>query len=107
MLDLVELNRTEVTKACDEEAIETGFASAGRLPMVSKHHCPHTGVVNFFSETDPFMSIGSIVRAGASTEFHWRFYAAAQTIAGIASDMKTAERRLKDQIRIASSDRPH
>ena len=69
--------------------------------MVSKQHCPHTGVVNYFSETDPFISIGSIVRAGGGQEFHWRFYAAAQTIAGIANDMKTAERRLKKQIRIA------
>ena len=76
--------------------------------MVSKQHCPHTGVVNYFSETDPFISIGSIVRAGSRAgngqEFHWRFYAAAQTIAGIANDMKTAERRLKKQIRIAISE---
>lgn len=70
--------------------------------MVSKQHCPHTGVVNYFSETDPFISIGSIVRAGTADEFHWRCYAAAQTIAGIASDMKTAERRLKNQIRMST-----
>ena len=71
--------------------------------MVSKQHCPHTGVVNYFSETDPFMSIGSIVRAGADDEFHWRCYAAANTIAGIAGDMKTAERRLKTHIQRARS----
>jgi hypothetical protein len=75
--------------------------------MVSKQHCPYTGVVNYFSETDPFISIGSIVRAGTGDEFHWRFYAAKKTIAGIASDMKTAERRLKNQIRIAAGDRTH
>ena len=75
--------------------------------MVSKQHCPHTGVVNYFNESDPFMSIGSIVRAGSAGEFHWRFYAAAQTIAGIAADMQTAERRLKSQIRIAAGERRH
>jgi hypothetical protein len=77
--------------------------------MVSKQHCPHTGVVNFFSESDPFVSIGSIVQAGTakkgtSTEFHWRYYAAAQTIAGIATDMKTAERRIKSHIRKTDDD---
>ena len=70
--------------------------------MVSKQHCPHTGVVNYFSESDPFISIGSIVRAGTAGEFHWRYYAAAKTIAGIASDMKTAEQRLKNQIRMSA-----
>ena len=75
--------------------------------MVSKQHCPHTGVVNYFTEADPLISIGSIVRAGTAGEFHWRYYAAAQTIAGIATDMKTAERRLKTQIRIAATVRTH
>ena len=70
--------------------------------MVSKQHCPHTGVVNFFTSTDPYVSIGSIIKAGTASEFHWRCYAAARTISGIANDMKTAERRLKDQIRHSS-----
>lgn len=67
--------------------------------MLSKHHCPHTGVVNYFTESDPHLSIGSIIKAGAEHEFHWRFYAAQRTISGIAADMRTAERRLKAQIR--------
>ena len=70
--------------------------------MLSKQHCPHTGVVNYFTETDPYVSVGSIIKAGTEREFHWRYYAAARTISGIASDMKTAERRLKAQIRQAS-----
>lgn len=70
--------------------------------MLSKQHCPHTGVVNFFTAADPYSSIGSIIKAGKAPEFHWRFYDAARTISGIAGDMKTAERRLKDQIRRAS-----
>lgn len=75
--------------------------------MLSKQHCPHTGIVNYFSEVDPFMSIGSIVRAGTAAgsakEFHWRVYAAAKTIAGIAGDMETAERRLKTHLRRATA----
>lgn len=72
--------------------------------MLSKHHCPHTGVVNYFTDSDPYLSIGSIIEVGAAHKFHWRYYAAQQTICGIAKDMRTAERRLKDQIRRASTD---
>ena len=75
--------------------------------MVSKHHCPHTGVVNYFTKADPHLSIGSITRANAADEFHWRYYAAARTISGIANDMRTAERRLKEQIRRSTDVRDH
>ncbi len=65
--------------------------------MLSKQRCPYTGVVNFFTESDPFVSVGSIVKAGARPEFHWRWYAAQRTIAGIAHDMKSAERQVRRQ----------
>lgn len=72
--------------------------------MLSKHHCPHTGVVNYFTASDPHLSIGSIIKVGAAHEFHWRYYAAQRTICGIANDMRTAERRLKAQIRQSTTD---
>ncbi len=64
--------------------------------------CPHTGVVNFFTKTDPFVAIGLIVEAGRKRdEYHWRVYDAARTISGIAADMAEAERRLKSQLRLS------
>ncbi len=64
--------------------------------------CSHTGVVNFFTKTDPFVAIGSIVEAGRKQgEYHWRVYDAARTISGIAADMAEAERRLKSQLRLS------
>ncbi len=74
--------------------------------MLSKHLCPHTGVVNFFTKTDPHLSVGSIIKSGEADEFHWRFYAAAKTISGIAADMRTAERRIKEHIRRTSDALP-
>jgi hypothetical protein len=68
--------------------------------MLSKQRCPHTGVVNFFSATDPFVAIGSIIKAGRTpSEFHWRVYDAVNAVSGIATDMAEAERRIKSQIR--------
>ena len=76
--------------------------------MLSKQRCPHTGIVNYFTEADPFVSIASIVRAGNAKEFHWRLYDAARTISGIAADMRTAEQRIKSQYReISEARRSH
>jgi hypothetical protein len=61
--------------------------------MLSVRHCPHTGVVNYFAAADPFMAIGSIVRAGSQT-CHWRCYVGQPSASGVAPDMRTAERRL-------------
>ncbi|MGE0626229.1 MAG: hypothetical protein AB7O43_00280 [Hyphomicrobiaceae bacterium] len=72
--------------------------------MLSKHRCPYTGVVNFFTETDPFVAVGSIVKAGERAEFHWRWYDAKDTIAGIAHDMKTAEQRVRCEYRRVSAE---
>ena len=35
--------------------------------MLFKRHCEHTGVTNFFSDTDPFIAAGSIVQITPST----------------------------------------
>jgi len=39
--------------------------------MLSKLRCPHTGLVNFFTDVDPYMSVGSII-ATAPSRYVWR-----------------------------------
>ena len=64
--------------------------------MLSKQQCPHTGIVNFFTRTDPLMSVGSIIKRGERDGvYHWRWYDAARTITGIAKDMHSAEEGLR------------
>lgn len=64
--------------------------------MLSKQRCPHTGIVNFFTDNDPFVSVGSIMRQGDRDEIYcWRWYDAASTISGLARDMSSAEERLR------------
>ncbi len=63
--------------------------------MLSKQKCPHTGIVNFFTRTDPFVSVGSIIKHGErESVYHWRWYDAVHTISGIAVDMRTAEENI-------------
>ena len=63
--------------------------------MLSKQCCPHTGVVNFYTQADPFVSVGSIMKLGEKKQVYcWRWYDAVQTISGVADDMQTAEVRL-------------
>lgn len=64
--------------------------------MLSKQRCPHTGIVNFFSETDPFVSVASIMKsADRDGVYCWRLYDASRTISGIAKDMRSAEERVR------------
>ena len=65
--------------------------------MLSRQRCPHTGIVNYFTKADPFVSVGSVMKAGSSAEYQWRWYDAVRTISGIAADMQTAEQRIKSQ----------
>ena len=65
--------------------------------MLVARSCPHTGVVNVFAHAEPFLAIGSLVRADAET-CHWRCYVG-PPICGIAPDMHTAERRLVGRYR--------
>ena len=75
--------------------------------MLSKQECPHTGIVNFFTRTDPYVSVGSIVKHGErDAEYHWRWYAAARAISGIAKDMRSAEERLLWEYREDAARRP-
>jgi len=61
--------------------------------MLSRTDCPHTGIVNFF-DADPFLAIGSVVKAGAKERYHWRCYLGQEPNAGSARDRRTAERCL-------------
>ena len=70
--------------------------------MVSKRRCPHTGVLNLFSEVDPYLALGSVVSAGSKGGFLWRCYASAEPVHGLASDARTAEKRLERQIEKAA-----
>lgn len=65
--------------------------------MLSKSRCPYTGVVNFFTETDPLLSVGSVAEMGAagrSGGYVWRCYLGEES-AGLAGDMSHAEAQLR------------
>ena len=63
--------------------------------MLLAQRCPHTGIINFFSERDPHLSIGSIARPAKSSEFHWRCYVPETRAAGIACDLQAAVRQIE------------
>lgn len=75
--------------------------------MLSSRRCPHTGVVNFFAETEPLFAVGSISHCGTTAAvdegFTWRCYAGEAQSAGHAPDLKTAERRLTNFYAMVSS----
>ena len=65
--------------------------------MLLAKRCPYTGVVNLFARAEPFLAIGSVVRADALS-CRWHCYLG-QPASGIAADMHTAERRLVGRYR--------
>lgn len=69
--------------------------------MLIKRRCPHTGVVNFFSRTEPHLAVGSIV-SGDDHHFTWRYYAEPYVRAGQAVDMPSAEREVRESSRLAA-----
>jgi hypothetical protein len=65
--------------------------------VLSKSRCPYTGVVNFFTETDPLLSVGSVAEArtpGRPERYVWRCYLDDGS-AGLARDMSIAEAQLR------------
>jgi hypothetical protein len=70
--------------------------------MIIKRICPQTGIVNFFVAADPFMAIGSVVKAKAAAQYDWRCYFD-EPIVGTTQDRGTAEA----QLRGAMSSRRH
>lgn len=60
--------------------------------MLSKRRCPHTGVINFYLNDDPFLPVGSVVKAEA--RYLWRCYADPCAGVGAARDIGSAEAHL-------------
>ena len=73
--------------------------------MITKRRCPHTGVVNFYENTEPLLAVGS-VSAGTkpSALYIWRFYLDDQE-SGVARNISIAEAHLRDAI--ARAKHPH
>lgn len=65
--------------------------------MISKKHCPHTGVVNFFAASDPLMAIGSVSKATQPAQYDWRCYLD-DPVAGSAPDVAIAEAYLRQAL---------
>lgn len=63
--------------------------------MLSKRSCPHTGVINFYSKEDPFLPVGSVVKAQGA-RYLWRYYADPCAGAGSTGDIGSAEKRLTE-----------
>lgn len=62
--------------------------------MFSTRTCPHTGIVNYFADTEPHFSIGSVVKSGALDCYRWRCHLGEPPGSGVAPDLQTAGRRL-------------
>jgi hypothetical protein len=69
--------------------------------MLSKRRCPYTGVINFYSNEDPHLAIGSVVKV-ARAEYHWRFYADPCSGVGSTKDLGSAEALLRERRREAA-----
>jgi hypothetical protein len=61
--------------------------------MLSKLRCPHTGLVNFFTDIDPFLSVGSIAATGPS-RYVWRCHLVDHRC-GVSTDPISAEANLR------------
>lgn len=61
--------------------------------MLSKLRCLHTGVVNFFTDVDPFFSVGSII-ATAPSRYVWRCHLVDHRC-GVTADPVSAEANLR------------
>jgi hypothetical protein len=71
--------------------------------MISKRHCPHTGIVNFFASADPLIAIGSVSEIVHSPSYAWHCYLD-EPVGGAAPDIGVAEAQLRAAI--ASRRRP-
>ena len=61
--------------------------------MLSKQRCPHTGLVNFFTDVDPFLSVGSIITT-APSRYVWRCHLVDHHC-GVTADPVSAEANLR------------
>ena len=60
--------------------------------LFKKQRCPYTGVVNLFSDVDPWIAVGSIVQTGHAM-YVWRSHVDGD-IHGIARFLPVAEAHL-------------
>jgi hypothetical protein len=65
--------------------------------VITKRQCPHTGIVNFFSHSDPQLAVGSVSQATSATHYVWRSYLDGRQ-SGVAADSAAAEAYLRDAI---------
>lgn len=64
--------------------------------------CPHTGVVNFFTEADPLLAVGSVAQPRAAEGYAWRCYIGEEA-GGLAPNRAVAEARLARAIHAVSA----
>jgi hypothetical protein len=67
-----------------------------RPDVIIKMRCPHTGVVNFFTEADPLLAVGCVTER-ARSHFAWHCHLD-DPASGVASDMGVAEAHLRNAI---------
>jgi hypothetical protein len=64
--------------------------------VLFKQRCPHTGVVNFFTSSEPLLAAGSIVKR-APLHYVWHCHLG-DALSGEAADAALAEARLRQAI---------
>lgn len=62
--------------------------------MLTTRSCPHTGIVNYYSTREPYLSVGSIYEK-AVDGVAWRCYIADHPASGAARDLNAAESQLR------------
>jgi hypothetical protein len=73
-------------EGCDAPCIE-------EAAVLSKSRCPYTGVVNYFTDRDPLLAVGSVAATGAPERYVWRCYVGEES-SGLAPDLSLAEAKL-------------
>ena len=66
--------------------------------MLLKRRCPHTGILNFFTDIDPFMSVGSIIAIGRG-RYVWRCHLIDRR-GGTTTDAMSAESHLRRALEV-------
>ncbi|MEZ5924161.1 MAG: hypothetical protein R3D57_07225 [Hyphomicrobiaceae bacterium] len=69
--------------------------------MLISRSCPHTGILNYYRKSEPFLSVGSVQRR-AGDGVAWRCHIADHPAAGAAASLKAAEKQLKQHIEVAA-----
>jgi hypothetical protein len=67
--------------------------------VLQKKRCPHTGIVNFYTDAEPLMAVGSVTRTGAKSRFAWRCYLDDEA-GGLAANRHLAEAQLRQAIAV-------